>query len=107
MAHTNWEADKILDVYIYDYLVKKKLDATAKSFITKGKFPQILHNKTRRESRSAINSNGLHVQSNASALVAKMYEDRMKRSNAMELETFQPLLDASMAILKSTANHPR
>lgn len=26
-----------LDVYIYDYLVKKKLHATAKSFMTEGK----------------------------------------------------------------------
>ncbi|KAJ6702292.1 TRANSCRIPTIONAL REGULATOR OF FILAMENTOUS GROWTH FLO8 [Salix koriyanagi] len=37
MAQSNWEADKMLDVYIYDYLVKKKLHATAKSFMTEGK----------------------------------------------------------------------
>ncbi|KAF4347313.1 hypothetical protein F8388_026590 [Cannabis sativa] len=37
MALSNWEADKMLDVYIYDYLVKKKLHATAKSFMTEGK----------------------------------------------------------------------
>ncbi|KAH0930207.1 hypothetical protein HID58_015934 [Brassica napus] len=34
MAQSNWEADKMLDVYIYDYLVKKKLHNTAKSFMT-------------------------------------------------------------------------
>ncbi|XP_065616007.1 transcriptional corepressor LEUNIG_HOMOLOG [Quercus suber] len=37
MAQSNWEADKMLDVYIYDYLMKKKLHATAKSFMTEGK----------------------------------------------------------------------
>ncbi|KAJ1404228.1 WD40 repeat [Sesbania bispinosa] len=37
MAQSNWEADKMLDVYIYDYLVKKKLHITAKSFMTEGK----------------------------------------------------------------------
>ncbi|KAG2308878.1 hypothetical protein Bca52824_028626 [Brassica carinata] len=37
MAQSNWEADKMLDVYIYDYLVKKKLHSTAKSFMTEGK----------------------------------------------------------------------
>ncbi|XP_062213119.1 transcriptional corepressor LEUNIG_HOMOLOG-like isoform X2 [Phragmites australis] len=35
-ARTNWEADKMLDVYIYDYLVKRNLQATAKAFITEG-----------------------------------------------------------------------
>ncbi|KAK4790384.1 hypothetical protein SAY86_017688 [Trapa natans] len=34
---SNWEADKMLDVYIYDYLLKKKLNNTAKSFVTEGK----------------------------------------------------------------------
>lgn len=37
MAQSNWEADKMLDVYIYDYLVKKNLHNTAKSFMTEGK----------------------------------------------------------------------
>ncbi|TKY53462.1 Transcriptional corepressor LEUNIG-like [Spatholobus suberectus] len=37
MAQSNWEADKMLDVYIYDYLVKKKLHNTAKAFMTEGK----------------------------------------------------------------------
>ncbi|KAB1209193.1 Transcriptional corepressor LEUNIG [Morella rubra] len=32
MSHTNWEADKMLDVYIYDYLVKRKLHSSAKAF---------------------------------------------------------------------------
>ncbi|KAK7338924.1 hypothetical protein VNO77_19558 [Canavalia gladiata] len=34
---SNWEADKMLDVYIYDYLVKRKLHTAAKAFMTEGK----------------------------------------------------------------------
>ncbi|XP_019057600.1 PREDICTED: transcriptional corepressor LEUNIG-like [Tarenaya hassleriana] len=37
MSQTNWEADKMLDVYIYDYLVKRKLHASAKAFQAEGK----------------------------------------------------------------------
>ncbi|XP_020112920.1 transcriptional corepressor LEUNIG_HOMOLOG isoform X2 [Ananas comosus] len=37
MAQSNWEADKMLDVYIYDYLVKRNLQNTAKAFMTEGK----------------------------------------------------------------------
>ncbi|XP_004296628.1 PREDICTED: transcriptional corepressor LEUNIG [Fragaria vesca subsp. vesca] len=37
MAQSNWEADKMLDVYIYDYLMKKELHATAKSFMNEGR----------------------------------------------------------------------
>ncbi|KAE8682873.1 Transcriptional corepressor LEUNIG [Hibiscus syriacus] len=37
MSQTNWEADKMLDVYIYDYLMKRKLNATAKAFQDEGK----------------------------------------------------------------------
>ncbi|KAJ8750452.1 hypothetical protein K2173_015591 [Erythroxylum novogranatense] len=36
MSHTNWEADKMLDVYIYDYLIKRKLHASAKAFQAEG-----------------------------------------------------------------------
>ncbi|KAF6144311.1 hypothetical protein GIB67_024538 [Kingdonia uniflora] len=36
MAQSNWEADKMLDVYIYDYLVKRNLNASAKAFMTEG-----------------------------------------------------------------------
>ncbi|KAH1054642.1 hypothetical protein GYH30_023433 [Glycine max] len=34
---SNWEADKMLDVYIYDYLMKRKLHAAAKAFVAEGK----------------------------------------------------------------------
>ncbi|XP_052109167.1 transcriptional corepressor LEUNIG_HOMOLOG [Arachis duranensis] len=34
---SNWEADKMLDVYIHDYFVKRKLHNTAKAFMTEGK----------------------------------------------------------------------
>ncbi|KAG6493101.1 hypothetical protein ZIOFF_048078 [Zingiber officinale] len=37
MSQTNWEADKMLDVYIYDYLVKRNLQATAKAFQAEAK----------------------------------------------------------------------
>ncbi|KAK8946680.1 Transcriptional corepressor LEUNIG [Platanthera zijinensis] len=37
MAQSNWEADKMLDVYIYDYLLKRNLQTTAKAFMTEGK----------------------------------------------------------------------
>ncbi|XP_024981908.1 transcriptional corepressor LEUNIG_HOMOLOG-like isoform X1 [Cynara cardunculus var. scolymus] len=33
----NWEADKMLDVYIHDYLLKRKMHASAKAFMTEGK----------------------------------------------------------------------
>ncbi|CAL4962715.1 unnamed protein product [Urochloa decumbens] len=36
-SQTNWEADKMLDVYIYDYFVKRNLQATAKAFQAEGK----------------------------------------------------------------------
>ncbi|XP_022761919.1 transcriptional corepressor LEUNIG_HOMOLOG-like isoform X2 [Durio zibethinus] len=173
MAQSNWEADKMLDVYIYDYLVKKKLHATAKSFMTEGKVApdpvaidapggflfewwsvfwdifisrtndkhseaaaayievqqikakeqqqlhmqqlQLLHQAQmqRRDPNhpslggpvNAIGSEGMLGQPNASALAAKMYEERMKHPNAVNSETSQPLLDARMALLKSATNH--
>ncbi|XP_044491608.1 transcriptional corepressor LEUNIG_HOMOLOG-like isoform X3 [Mangifera indica] len=37
MAQGNWEAGKMLDVYIHDYLLKRKLHASAKAFMTEGK----------------------------------------------------------------------
>uniref|UniRef100_A0ACD5YBX9 Uncharacterized protein n=1 Tax=Avena sativa TaxID=4498 RepID=A0ACD5YBX9_AVESA len=37
MARSNWEADKMLDVYIYDYLVKRNLHNSAKAFMNEGK----------------------------------------------------------------------
>ncbi|CAI0561044.1 unnamed protein product [Linum tenue] len=37
MAQSSWEADKMLDVYIHDYLLKRKLHNSAKAFMTEGK----------------------------------------------------------------------
>ncbi|CAK9318851.1 unnamed protein product [Citrullus colocynthis] len=172
MAQSNWEADKMLDVYIYDYLVKKKLHATAKSFMNEGKvapdpvaidapggflfewwsvFWDIFIARTnekhseaaaayieaqqikqkeqqlqmqqlqlmrqaqlqRRDgthpslggSLNAVNSEGMLGQPTASALAARMYEERMKNPNLVDSETSQPLLDARMA-LKPATNHP-
>ncbi|KAE8685599.1 Transcriptional corepressor LEUNIG [Hibiscus syriacus] len=55
---------------------------------------------------NAIGSEGMIGQSNASALAAKLYEERMKQPSAANSETSQPLLDARMALLKSATNHP-
>ncbi|KAL5542570.1 hypothetical protein UlMin_010280 [Ulmus minor] len=173
MAQNNWEADKMLDVYIHDYLVKKKLHTTAKSFMDEGNvstdpvaidapggflyewwsvFWDIFiartnekHSETaaayieaqqikakeqqmqmqqlqlmrqaqmqRRDPNqpplggplNAISSEGMLGQPTASALAAKMYEERMKHPNPMDSETSQPLLDARMALHKSSTNHP-
>ncbi|KAL8256271.1 hypothetical protein R6Q59_031338 [Mikania micrantha] len=37
MSQANWEADKMLDVYIHDYLVKRDLKASAQAFQAEGK----------------------------------------------------------------------
>ncbi|XP_076916000.1 transcriptional corepressor LEUNIG-like [Bidens hawaiensis] len=37
MSQTHWEADKMLDVYIHDYLVKRDLKASAQAFQAEGK----------------------------------------------------------------------
>ncbi|KAG2327762.1 hypothetical protein Bca52824_010490 [Brassica carinata] len=169
MAQSNWEADKMLDVYIYDYLVKKKLHNTAKSFMTEGKvspdpvaidapggflfewwsvfwdifiartnekhseaaaaYIEAQQGKAREQQlqlqqmqmmrqaqlqrrdpslggpMNAIGSEGMIGQSNASAMAAKMYEERMKQPNPMNTETSQPHMDARMALLKSGTNH--
>lgn len=177
---SNWEADKMLDVYIYDYLMKKKLHNTAKSFMTEGKvspdpvaidapggflfewwsvfwdifiartnekhseaaaaYIEAQQGKAREQQQqqqqqqlqmqqlqlmrqaqlqrrdpaqsslggpaNAVNSEGMLGQSTASALAAKMYEERLKLSNPMDSQVSQPLLDARLALLKSTSNHP-
>ncbi|KAM1142549.1 hypothetical protein ACFX1X_031888 [Malus domestica] len=173
MAQSSWEADKMLDVYIYDYLVKKELHATAKSFMTEGKvapdpvaidapggflfewwsvfwdifiartndkhseaaaaYIEVQQSKAKEQQQlqmqqlhlmrqaqmqrrdpnhpplggplNSISSEGMLGQSTASALAAKMYEDRLKHPNPIESETSQPLLDARVALLRST-NHP-
>ncbi|KAJ0240190.1 Transcriptional corepressor LEUNIG_(Protein MUCILAGE-MODIFIED 1) [Hirschfeldia incana] len=170
MAQSNWEADKMLDVYIYDYLVKKKLHNTAKSFMTEGKVSpdpvaidapggflfewwsvfwdifiartnekhseaaaayieaqqgkareqqlQVQQMQMMRQAQmqrrdpslggpmTAIGSEGMIGQSNASAIAAKMYEERMKQPNPMNTEASQPHMDAArMALLKSGTNH--
>ncbi|KAL0667037.1 hypothetical protein Bca4012_029741 [Brassica carinata] len=169
MAQSNWEADKMLDVYIYDYLVKKKLHNTAKSFMTEGKVSpdpvaidapggflfewwsvfwdifiartnekhseaaaayieaqqgkareqqlQVQQMQMMRQAQmqrrdpslggpmNAIGSEAMIGQSNASAIAAKMYEERMKQPNQMNTDTSQPHMDARMALLKSGTNH--
>ncbi|CAN8315760.1 unnamed protein product [Cochlearia groenlandica] len=172
MAQSNWEADKMLDVYIHDYLTKKKLVNTAKSFMTEGKVSpdpvaidapggflfewwsvfwdifiartnekhsesaaayieaqqgkakeQQMHMQQMQLMRQAqmqrrdpnhpsiggpmnsIGPEGMHGQSNASALASKMYEERMKQPNPMNTETSQPHIDARMALLKSANHH--
>ncbi|KAL9326274.1 hypothetical protein ACSQ67_006919 [Phaseolus vulgaris] len=36
MSHSNWEADKMLDLYIHDYLMKRQLHASARVFQAEG-----------------------------------------------------------------------
>ena len=55
---------------------------------------------------NAIVSDGMVGQSNnASAMAAKMYEERMKQPNPMNAETSQPHMDPRMALLKSGTSH--
>lgn len=37
MGQPGWEADKMLDVYIHDYLIKRNLHSSAKTFMTEAK----------------------------------------------------------------------
>ncbi|XP_030552890.1 transcriptional corepressor LEUNIG-like isoform X2 [Rhodamnia argentea] len=37
MSRSNWEAEKMLDVYVYDYFVKRNLHATARNFLAERK----------------------------------------------------------------------
>ncbi|CAN6486237.1 unnamed protein product [Victoria cruziana] len=37
MAQNNWPADKVLDIYIYDYFLKRNLHNSAKAFMAEGK----------------------------------------------------------------------
>lgn len=53
-----------------------------------------------------MNSEGMLGRSTATALAAKMYEERMKHPNPVGSAASQPLLDASMALLKTATNHP-
>lgn len=55
---------------------------------------------------NAVNSEGMLGQPTASALAAKIYEERLKLSNPMDSQVSQPLLDARLALLKSTSSHP-
>lgn len=57
-------------------------------------------------SLNAVNSEGMLGQPTASAMAARMYEERMKNPNAMDSETSQPLLDARVALMKPATNHP-
>ncbi|KAM7275681.1 hypothetical protein ACFE04_017547 [Oxalis oulophora] len=106
MAQNKWEADKMLDVYIYDYLMKKKLNNTAKTFQAEGKvstdpvaidapggflfewwsvFWDIFITRTNEKHSEAaasyIDVGDLLIRQNpatANSLAAKMYEDKLK-----------------------------
>lgn len=54
---------------------------------------------------NSVNSEGMLGQPTASALAAKMYEERLKLSSPMDSQVSQPLLDARLALLK-TSSHP-
>ncbi|TXG61336.1 hypothetical protein EZV62_012699 [Acer yangbiense] len=115
MSQTSWEADKMLDVYIYDYLMKRKLHASAKAFQAEGKV-----STDPVEGSQLLNGTGndpLARQSPATAnsLATKMYEDRLKlplQRDSFDDTAMKPrlgdnmgqLLDPSHAsLLKATA----
>ncbi|CAI9286160.1 unnamed protein product [Lactuca saligna] len=46
MVQSSWEVEQMLDVYIHDYLLKRKLHPSAKAFMTQGKVsidPLVIH----------------------------------------------------------------
>ncbi|KAK1298168.1 Transcriptional corepressor LEUNIG [Acorus calamus] len=98
MSQTNWEADKMLDVYIYDYMVKRNLTASAKAFQAEGKvssdpvaidapggflfewwsvFWDIFIART-NEKHSDVAASYIESPGTANALATKMYEERLK-----------------------------
>ncbi|KAF7830242.1 transcriptional corepressor LEUNIG-like isoform X1 [Senna tora] len=98
MSQTNWEADKMLDVYIHDYLVKRDLKASAQAFQAEGKvssdpvaidapggflfewwsvFWDIFIART-NEKHSDVAASYIENPGTANALATKMYEERLK-----------------------------
>ncbi|KAF8014809.1 hypothetical protein BT93_H0564 [Corymbia citriodora subsp. variegata] len=170
MAQSNWEADKMLDVYIHDYMLKRKLHASAKAFMTEGKvatdpvggflfewwsvfwdifiartnakhsdaaaaYIEVQQSKAREQqqlqmqqvqllqqrnaqlqrrdpnhptlggSLNSVNSEGMMGQPSPSLLAMKMYGERMKHPNAMDLETSPASIDANrMAHIKAATD---
>ncbi|KAF4366236.1 hypothetical protein G4B88_030414 [Cannabis sativa] len=113
MAQTNWEADKMLDVYIHDYLVKRDLKASAQAFQAEGKvssdpvaidapggflfewwsvFWDIFIART-NEKHSEVAASYIEMQCErtANAMATKMYEERLKLPSQRD-----PLDDAAM-----------
>ncbi|CAI0414875.1 unnamed protein product [Linum tenue] len=98
MSQANWEADKMLDVYIHDYLVKRDLKASAQAFQAEGKvssdpvaidapggflfewwsvFWDIFIART-NEKHSEVAASYIENPGTANALATKMYEERLK-----------------------------
>ncbi|KAE8726428.1 Transcriptional corepressor LEUNIG [Hibiscus syriacus] len=98
MSQTNWEADKMLDVYIHDYLVKRDLKASAQAFQAEGKvssdpvaidapggflfewwsvFWDIFIART-NEKHSEVAASYIEPAATANAVATKMYEERLK-----------------------------
>ncbi|KAK1312854.1 Transcriptional corepressor LEUNIG [Acorus calamus] len=73
MSQTNWEADKMLDVYIYDYMVKRNLTASAKAFQAEGK---VSSDPVDSEDANKVTFD--MSPGTANALATKMYEERLK-----------------------------
>ncbi|KAM7493211.1 hypothetical protein LguiB_027820 [Lonicera macranthoides] len=98
MSQTNWEADKMLDVYIHDYLVKRDLKASAQAFQAEGKvssdpvaidapggflfewwsvFWDIFIART-NEKHSEVAASYIENPGTANTLATKMYEESLK-----------------------------
>ncbi|KVH94227.1 hypothetical protein Ccrd_003700 [Cynara cardunculus var. scolymus] len=113
-----------LDVYIHDYLLKRKMHASAKAFMTEGKvatdpvaidapggfllewwsvFWDIFIARTNEKHSEAA---AAYIEPSASTMGVKMQEEPMKHSHSMVSETSPALLDASrMTLLKPANNH--
>uniref|UniRef100_A0A0E0D0I0 LisH domain-containing protein n=1 Tax=Oryza meridionalis TaxID=40149 RepID=A0A0E0D0I0_9ORYZ len=123
MARSNWEADKMLDVYIYDYLVKRNMHNTAKAFMTEGKVATDPIKSREQQMRLQLlqqQQQNAHLQrrdpplnaamdalnSDVSAVLAsKMMQDRMRNPNPTDSDASHQLLDANrIALLKPATN---
>ncbi|KAK4365753.1 hypothetical protein RND71_013633 [Anisodus tanguticus] len=126
MSQTNWEADKMLDVYIHDYLVKRDLKASAQAFQAEGKvssdpvaidapggflfewwsvFWDIFIART-NEKHSEVAASYIENTGTANALATKMYEERLDDAAMKQRfgENVNQLLDPNHAsMLKSAA----
>ncbi|KAJ8432541.1 hypothetical protein Cgig2_009305 [Carnegiea gigantea] len=94
MAQSNWEADKMLDVYIHDYLLKRKLHNSAKAFMAEGKVatdpvdasPGIMDNRMALL-KSTSNQQGQLVQGNSGNMSTALQQIQARPHMATEIKS--------------------